>query len=81
MDLRPTRYAILGLEEAQMKHKVITKGARTATRIGGHLGRREKAATWRAYRSRVRTQMTSLQPDDWNLEPTSKTRWTAWDTI
>lgn len=64
-----------------MRHKVVTKGARTATKIGGHVDK----TVHRHYRRRVNQDLASLlqglDPDDINLEPNRTERWTSWDTI
>ena len=59
------------------KHKVVTRGARKATRIAGSLGASWKASAHRAYRRMVR--MTDHAKEDANYEPPRQVRITDYD--
>lgn len=60
-----------------MKHKVITRDARRATRIAGHMSAKVKATAWRSYRRKVR--QADHESDAVNYEPPKSARVTAWD--
>jgi hypothetical protein len=63
-----------------MKHKVVTRDARTATKWGGHV---DKSVN-RSYRRRINqevSQLTGDEDEDLNCEPRQSERWTGWDTI
>ncbi len=63
-----------------LKHKVVTRGARTATKIGGFV---DKTVN-RTYRRRVRQDVQQLRVDaemDVDYNPSPAERWTDWDTI
>jgi hypothetical protein len=62
---------------AGTKHKLVTRCARRATRVAGHLGGAWKASAHRAYRRMVR--MTDHRAEDPNYEPTRRTRISGWD--
>lgn len=58
----------------------ITKCARRATRIGGHLGSEEKSATNRSHRRHVRQELhRNAELADLGLRPPKK--YTGWDVI
>jgi hypothetical protein len=63
-----------------IKHKVVTRAARTATKIGGFV---DKTVN-RTYRRRVRQDVQQLRTNiefDVNYNPRRGERWTDWDTL
>lgn len=61
-----------------MKHKIVTRGARRATRYGGSLTKSWKRAIHRAYRRRIRIMR---HDDDANYEPPLSVRITDRDVV
>lgn len=63
-----------------LKHKVVTRGARTATKIGGFVFK----GVHKTYRHRINQQVKYLLVDpeyDVDFNPSSAERWTDWYTI